>query len=268
MRLDRERGLSTKIERRKRKVEELMSRAGIIEPPRKGGGRLANESIVVLRGPWKSHLTIFDQDGEQIGSAHRYGDEYALRDAEPICTIRKDNESWSGSYFAYSVLGIDGLELGTISREKRARPKMENKSTTTEPAVPSVMGGRDPPRLSSAAANRYPALTLKGRDGRAMATLRHGSRGEVIRNRLSPPDLLRRASYILDHSSCCRYTIEDEPGHEAARITYVRPSLWRNDVSYVLELGAPLAEPLRTLIVATPIVVDNSILSFFEWGTE
>ena len=72
---------------------------------------------------------------------------------------------------------------------------------------------------------------------------------------------MTRLHYGLDRSSCRRFYIEDEPGHNAARLTYLQPSFWGRDISYVLELQSELSEPLRTLVVATVLLVDTKIIS-------
>jgi len=242
----------------------LIRRAGVIEPPKKGDRRLATESILVFSGRWKSDLTIFDQEGDEIGAACKSRDEYELSDAEPLFRVRTTKKSWSGLYFEFSVLGLDSTEIGTIGRQKVKKEMLRER--TPGLAEPAAMGWSD-------AAHKHAALTgsselgdsrgikLRRSDGRAIATLRYGSRKDVIRNRLSPLDLMTRLDYALDRSSCRRFYIEDEPGHEAARLTYLRgSSLWANEVGYVLELQPGLSEPLRTLVVATVLLVDNNII--------
>jgi hypothetical protein len=107
------------VEKRKRQAKLLMTRAGVIAAPTKGGGRLATESILVFSGKLKSDLTIFDQEGDEIGEARKSRDEYELSDAEPLCRVRRTYKSrWHNLYFEFSVLGLDGTEIGTIGRRK------------------------------------------------------------------------------------------------------------------------------------------------------
>jgi hypothetical protein len=259
---------SAKIASSKRKVDELMARAGIIEPPRRGGRRLATEQVVVFRGPHQSDLGVFDQDGRRIGAARRSREGYELSDAEPICTVRGGETTWSGHYFEFSVLSSDGTVVGTVAREKRQKPPSEPSLRDILWATPpSTMGFNDAPAVPIPT-TRTPDALLKDRDDNVIGSIWARPRREVTRHRRSAADLITRIHYVLDSSSCSRYSIEDEPGHEAARLTYVRPSFWRNHVSFVLEIQPDVSDPLRTLVFAAPIVVDNStLLNFWEWGS-
>lgn len=169
-------------------------RAGVIEPPKRGGGRFASESILVFRGPWKSDLKIFDQGGDEIGAARRSGDEYELRDAEPLCRVVKSRDSRHRLYFEFSVLGSDGMEIGTIVRERTKRVRgcdtmgaMTNvpSALPSDAAVGEAFAGEKPNDGSDPL-----RVMLKRRDSRAIATLRYGQRREVIRGpavRIVPP---------------------------------------------------------------------------------
>lgn len=103
-------------ERARRKVAELMARAGIIEPGEKGDGTLTTEPILVFRGLSGSSL-IFDQYGNEIGSVRRDDNGYELRDRELRCTVRAMKPPTRLEY-EFSVAGADGRELGTINRDK------------------------------------------------------------------------------------------------------------------------------------------------------
>jgi hypothetical protein len=237
------------VETRKRRVKELITFAGVIEPPRKGDGRLATESILVFSGnpwtwnPWNRDLTIFDQEGDEIGAARNSRGEYELSDAEPLCRVRRTYKSWHKLYFEFSVLGLDGTEIGTIGRQKQ---KMLRKSTAAL-GPPPAMGWSDADHRRAAPTPNLDleslAIKLRRPDGSTIATLRDSQADVVMRVR----------------SDWRRFYIEDEPGHEAARLTYSqRPSLWAT--GYVLELQTGLSEPLRTLIVATVLPIDNNIV--------
>jgi hypothetical protein len=182
--------------------------------PTKGGGRLATESILVFSGKWTSDLTIFDQEGDEIGEARKSRGEYELSNSELLCRVRRTYKSrWHDLYFEFSVLGLDGTEIGTIGRRK----------------------------------GDSMAIKLRRPGGGTIATVHDESEKDVIRVR----------------SSWRRFYIHDEPGDAAARLTYLRGlglSFWAAKVGYVLELQPGLSEPLRTLIVATVLAVDNNII--------
>jgi len=229
-------------ERTRRKVLELTSRAGIIEPKEQGSGTLATEPILVFRGPSKSSLKIFDQYGNQIGSASRDGTEYTLCDAEPRCIVAETKRP-QGPEYQFSVRSPQGAQIGTISQEKvRMRDLVGRNDRTIE---------------------LRPRITC---DGRTIAMIERRPRKPVIDRRAPPRTLIARVHYLLDRFSCQRLAIEDEPGHEAARITYVRPSFFRNHVSYVLDFQPGTHEAMRTMSMAACLVADNRIVDIWEWG--
>lgn len=229
-------------ERTRRKVLELTSRAGIIEPKEQGSGTLATEPILVFRGPSKSSLKIFDQYGNQIGSASRDGTEYTLCDAEPRCIVAETKRP-QGPEYQFSVRSPEGAQIGTISQEKvRMRDLVGRNDRTIE---------------------LRPRITC---DGRTIAMIERRPRKPVIDRRAPPRTLIARVHYLLDRFSCQRLAIEDEPGHEAARITYVRPSFFRNHVSYVLDFQPGTHEAMRTMSMAACLVADNRIVDIWEWG--
>jgi hypothetical protein len=176
-----------------------MSRAGIIARPRKGDGRVGTESTLVFRGPHRSDLRIFDWDGREIGVARRSRDGYELSDAGPICTVREVSKSFlSGRYFAFSVRGSGGTEVGTVAREKRQKPQFEpSVRELLMGAPPSTMGFKDAPAFPIPS-TRTPDALLKDRDENRIATLWARPRREVIRNRRPAPDLITRAHSVLD----------------------------------------------------------------------
>jgi hypothetical protein len=223
-------------ERKQRKVGELAARAGIVKPRENGDGVLTTEPVLVFWGNSGSSLVIFDQFGNQIGSSRRNGNEYALRDAEPRCIVRETKwlpdvaERRRRLEYEFSVAGSDGVDIGTINRDKaRVRGAFE----------------------------LWPRIMC---DGRTIAKIQDRSRKEVTRERLPASTRIARAHYLLDRFSCCRFSICDEAGHEAARITYLRPSILPFRASYVLELQPSTTEPLRTMALAATVVVDKKLV--------
>jgi hypothetical protein len=223
-------------ERTQRKVGELAARAGIVKPREKGDGTLTSEPVLVFWGYSGSSLNIFDQYGNQIGSSGRSSNEFALRDAEPRCIVREtkwlpDVAEWRRRLeYEFSVAGSDGVDIGTINQDK-----------------PRILG----------AAELWPRIIC---EGRTIATIQNRSRNEVTWERLPASTRIARAHHIVDRFSCCRSWICDEPGHEAARITYLRPSILPFRASYVLELQPGTKEPLRTMALAACIVVDSKLV--------
>ena len=115
-------------------------------------------------------------------------------------------------------------------------------------------------RIRDAFSREDPLPDLEHRiscDGVRVATINDRPRREVLANRAAPSNLLARAHYLLDHLCCCRYTIEDKPGHAVARITYVQPFFVRDQMGFVLELEPRTPEPLRTMLLAMFTVVDE-----------
>jgi hypothetical protein len=210
-------------ERAQRKVAELMARAGIIQPREKGDGTLLTEPILVFRGPSRSSLQIFDQHGNEIGSARRRDKRYELRDRELRCTVRELTKRAKGLEYEFLVAGPDDRELGTIMQDKVR-----------------IFGAWEV----------WPRLISHGR----MIAMLHRYRGSwVPPQRVSASSWISRAHYLIDHVSCCRFSI----GQDRAWITYIRPSILPGQVSYVLELPPGETELLRTMTLAACIVVHN-----------
>lgn len=233
--------MPTDAEKRKRQMQEFITLAGVFEPPGKGNGRLATESILVFITKWNRDLRIFDQEGVEIGAVRKSRGQYELSDAERLCRVRRTYKSWLKIYFEFSVVGLDGAEIGTIGRQEQ---KMLYKHTPGLGRPPAIGRGDAAPRHAGPTASDLESLAIKLRrpDGSTIATLRDSQGGVVSRAR----------------SDQRRLYIEDEPGHEAARLTYwQRPAFWGG---YVLELQPGLSEPLRTLIVATVLPVDKNII--------
>jgi hypothetical protein len=210
-------------DRAQRKVVELVARAGIIEPREEGDGTLITEPILVFRGRSGSSLQIFDQHGNEIGSARHADSRYELRDREIRCTVRELSKRAKGLEYELVVAGPDGRELGKINHDK--------------------------PRLFGAWEGGVRIISR----GRMIALLRRDPGRWVAPERVSAFSWISRAHYLVDHVSCCRFSI----GVDHAWITYVRPSILPYQVSYVLELPSDTTEPLRTMTLAAVIVVDN-----------
>jgi hypothetical protein len=94
--------------------------------------------------------------------------------------------------------------------------------------------------------------------GRTIALIDRNPDSRVPRQRIPASSWISRAHYLLDHISCRRFTLTDEPGHAAAWITYIRPSILPFQISYVLELPPGTPEPLRTMTLAACIVVHRT----------
>jgi hypothetical protein len=214
-------------ERARRKVAELMARAGISEPGKKGDGTLTTEPILVFRGRSRSRL-IFDQYGNEIGVVRRHRKACELRDRELRCSVRATKPPPRLEY-EFSVAGADGQALGTINQDN---------------VVP--IGKLKRTRITSR--------------GRTIAMLESPTRREVLSERVSASSWISRAHYLLDHFSWRRFSIADYYGHEAARITYVRPSILPFHVSYVLDFEPSTREPIRTMTLAACIVVHRRMI--------
>ena len=211
----------------------MTARAGIREPRAKGDGTLTSEPILVFLGPRRPALHIFDQYGNQIGAANKIATGYELCDADLRCVV---NEPKRPQGLEYEVVVADpgGAIIGTINRSKvRIRDAFSR-----EDRMPNLDH-----RISC--------------DGGTVATINERPRREVLAERAAPSNLTARAHYLLDHLCCCRYTVEDQPSRAVAQITYVQPFFVRDHMSFVLESEPRTPEPLRTMLLAMFIVVDE-----------
>ena len=205
-------------------------------------GELSTEPVVVFDGASRQTLDIYDQNGKAIGAAVRVKDRYSqvgyryhyeLSDTQLRCVLRDVTrrrfgiDSWT---YAFSVLGADGAELGTITQ-----------SGTRNDSYVVATGG--PP----------------------VAAIRRVPLREATSNRpLSEPPmtLSRRSRRLFDRVTGKVWSIEDEPGHTVARITHLTSisDLFTGGVAYVVELEPRVDENLRPIALTFCIVADNRLV--------
>jgi hypothetical protein len=112
--------------------------------------------------------------------------------------------------YAFSVLGADGADIGTITQSGRSNDSYE-----------IALAGRVAGRV------RGTSHLERIRDGRPFTrsmTLSEAARG------------------TYDHLTGRAWHVEDEPGHSVAKITYIASQLTRV-VTYVVQLGPRYAIP-------------------------
>ena len=219
------------------RIRGLLSRAGVAERETIPTGVLSTEPVLVFRGGWQETLRIYDQNGGQIGEARRIKDRYSkvghryhyeLWDTELRCVLRDVTRRRFGAdslTHAFSVLGADAAEIGTITRS----------GSSNDDSCVVAIGGR-----SVATASRVPRRTVMS-ERKSSAT---------------PMTLIRRAKQLIEGVTSMVWRVEDEPGHSVVRLTY----LPGRGVAYVLEMEPRLDEQLRTIALTLCIVADNTII--------
>jgi hypothetical protein len=217
-------------------ILQLLRRAGVDGAPLPSTGMLSSDRVLVFRGDGRQSLSIYGQDGSAIGSAVRVRDDYKqvgfryhyeLRDTELRWVLRDLTRRRLGVdslTYAFSVLGADGADIGTITQSGRSNDSYE-----------IALAGRVAGRV------RGTSRLERIRDGRPFTrsmTLSEATRG------------------TYDHLTSRAWQVEDEPGHSVAKITYIASQLTRV-VTYVVELGARLDDQLRTIALTVGLIADN-----------
>lgn len=230
-------------------IRNLVERAGVVEPLPDSVAASASAAILVFHGAHESSLDIFNQHGQEIGTAKRSRGRY----------------SRDGYQYRYEVLGV------------HARFILTDVSKGRWISVPRdfTIAGIDGSAIASA--HRYtsegqPLLTRGDRpfsswesfaferDRETIGSLWKTPRKELRRARArgpaSNPIGSLRPLYDRSFSSQLFY-VEDQSGRQVARITY----LSRSGVGYVLELTPGTLELLSTIAVAACIIADNAFIS-------
>ena len=225
-------------------VRDLVRRAGIVEPPPVGAGTFAGEAILVLLGRHKSSLNIFDQHGQQIGTAKRSSGRH----------------SRDGYQYRYELVGLrSGLTVTDISKGRFApTPEDFTIAGTDASHIASAHRWTTVGRLGPERADRpsSPADSIVFlRDGEPIATLWKMPPKELWRTRPRVSgsgrfDFLRR---ITDPRRL--FYVDDQAGRLAARVTYL------SEPGYVVELQPDTPELLSTIGVAACLIADNVFIS-------
>jgi hypothetical protein len=213
---------------------DLLMRAGVADALPSGTDAITAEPVLVLCGTWRENLRIYDRSGKKIGTAERSEDSYSdvgyrydyeLRDTQLRCVLRDTTRRRFGidSFtYAFSVLGADGAEIGAIIQ-----------SGKSQHGYTIASDGR-----SIAAVHRVP--THAGQSARSSSAA-------------------RAAQHLIDRVHGRVWCIEDEPGHDVARITYL-PG-FKQRVAYVLQLEPCVDASLRTIALTVCLVADNRIIN-------
>jgi hypothetical protein len=227
-------------------IRSLVRRAGIAEPPPLETSTFAGEPLLVLHGHHESSLGIFDQQGQQIGTAERsrgrysrdgYRYRYELVGIQPRFSVTDISQGRLVSIpKLFTIVGADGSQ---IAFARRGTETSRNRS--------SQDAQRQPP---------WERFVFE-RDGETIATLRKMPRKEFRRTRpsvsTSSPIESLRTRYDRFFSSQLFY-LDDQASRQAARITYLPGS----GVGYVVELQPDTPEPLPALAVVACLIADNA----------
>lgn len=191
-----------------------------------GGGTLMSEPVVVLRGKHRSHFDLFDCSGESLGRVVQFGrsDAYEVRDQDHqrVLSLQEVGPSWR-------VLGLTKWRYEL--------------SLSDEPEVISVSRAR---RLTDAASITQGVLQI------GLIRSRPRPRSGAPLKALGGPG--RKKSPVL--------VVEDQSGHQVARIHIARKS--RNDqrVDLILDVTDGASEQLRKVAVAASVIADLELIDF------
>jgi hypothetical protein len=126
------------------RIQELVTRAGVVEPVSGGQRTLASEPIRVFYGTNKSSFEIFDQYGHAVGNAKRipsrysrdgYQYRYELGDTEPRFTITDISKGrWVSILKSFAIAGPR-----RFAHCFRRSPKKSSKETARTPKLSPSM---------------------------------------------------------------------------------------------------------------------------------
>lgn len=204
---DRERAAERRYRMAKR-VRGQIRAARIFDRRLDGGGTLLTEPILVVQGQRRGDLAIFDQEGNQLGSAVRIQDPTSespgsawisqVRDSQGrsvlavrLASRRRWPKSAPSKTGTYAVCSPDGTEIANIGRLTKRSSKLSFRTVT--------VGGDPLARLV-----QEQSLTVSDADGRQVALITCKT-GWYVVNCKAPVDeplrsLLLAASIVWDDS--------------------------------------------------------------------
>ena len=198
---------------------------------RAGGGTLASEPVVVVRGKHRSHFDLFDCRGKPLGRVVQAGrvDAYEVRDVDErrVLSLQDVGPSWR-------TLGL------TKWRYELSMPD--------EPEAISVSRVR---RFSATASITQGSLQI----GIVRSQVKPGPVAVALRALGSPG---RKKSPAL--------ALEDRIGRQVARIYIARKRRRGPDerVDLIVEVTDGTSEQLRKIAVAASVIADRELIDFAE----
>lgn len=231
-------------------VQDLVRRAGVVEPPPVGAGTFAGESLLVLSGGG-----LYDQHGRQIGTPKRTSDRnsrnhrYELLDPRPgLIVTDVSKEGWAvGDEF--TIEAADGSLIATAYRwSAMSRFVRDGPIVSFERWVESPLGPQPDDREKS-----YSNNVVFLRDGEPIAGLRKMPSEELRRTRPRDSGRSPLRKFVDWFGDEKLFYLDDQSGRLAARITRSAPAGAGSRTGYVIELQAGTSEPLASIAVAACI---------------
>ena len=195
---------------------------------RQGGGTLFTEPVLVVNQKAKlielnSEYAVYDQHGTQIGAIRQVGQSALKKAARFVSSLDQ--------FMTHSLQLVDmnGAVQLTVTRPRKfAKSKVH---------------------VSDGAGNELGSIVQKNMIGKIRFALEAGG-AEV-------------ATLNGENWRAWNFNIQDPAGGEVARITKtfegVAKTLFTTADNYVLEIHGVLAEPLRSLVVASAVSVDLAL---------
>jgi uncharacterized protein YxjI len=210
------------------KVRDQVSRQAGLDPVAGGGGTLFTEPVLVVNQKTKlvelaAEFSVFDQNGNRIGAVAEVG-QSALKKAARLVT--------SLDQFMTHTFEIRDAQDAPQLVLTRPRKIMKSKFELTRPDGTAVG-----------------EIVQK----RALGKIRFGlvAAGAEI------------ATLNAENWRAWNFNIKDASGQEIARITKTWEGLLKTAFTtadnYVVQIHQPLADPLRSLVVAAALCVDTAL---------
>jgi uncharacterized protein YxjI len=209
------------------KVHKQLGQAGAT-PSASGGSDLLEQLLFVVNQKWKifeinSEYAIYDQQGTQIGAVRQVGQSAAKKVLRLVSNLDQ--------YLTHSLQIVDAS--GTV-RLALTRPAKIFKSTI-------IVSGGD--------GNEIGRVVQENMIGKIRFRMEAG--GQTV------------GSLNAENWRAWNFSIRDAGDQEVARVTKtwegLAKTMFTTADNYVVQVHAPLAEPLRSLVVAAALCVDTAL---------
>jgi uncharacterized protein YxjI len=209
------------------KVHKQLGQAGAT-PSAGGGSDLLEQLLFVVNQKWKifeinSEYAIYDQQGTQIGAVRQVGQSAAKKVLRLVSNLDQ--------YLTHSLQIVDAS--GAV-RLALTRPAMIFKSTI-------IVSGGD--------GNEIGRVVQENMIGKIRFRMEAG--GQTV------------GSLNAETWRAWTFSIRDAGDQEVARVTKtwegLAKTMFTTADNYVVQVHAPLAEPLRSLVVAAALCVDTAL---------
>jgi uncharacterized protein YxjI len=216
------------VDRRTEKVRRDVTRAGVTSGPTAGGGTLFTEPILVVNQKAKlievnTEYAVYDQYGRQIGAVRQVGQSAAKKALRLVSRVDQFMTH------KFQVVDTAGRVLLTLTRPaKLMRSRL------------LVGGGDGLPIGQIVQQNVFGKIRfVLEADGRVLGSLN------------------------AENWRACNFSIQDDTGHEVARITKtwegLAKTMFTTADNYVVQMHEPLSQPLQSLVVASALGVDTAL---------